>query len=200
MTTRTVTGRLLDAKNLPLANLEVTFKLNRGSFSPGANYPAQSEVKALTDTQGNFTIDLWVNTEGSISTIYLCRMPDGEKFSFNLPAGSSPVDIQFLRAQNIQANQEDPSILAYIDQRIASNGGGGIPRFEMNFNDASLSVGGKLPVLHNKGVRPVSITVFNNEGTGVVPDDTKCENLNTCAIDLASFRPLVGSWSLILGF
>lgn len=130
MGVRKVTGTLLKIDNTPWSNVPIIFSISSGTFTSEANYlPERKTVK--TNSQGNFSVDLWTNSVGTIPTNYLCTLPSREVFSFVLTPGLAPVTIQFLRAQSIQPVPTPQSILAYIDEQVAdevaeSGGGQGI--------------------------------------------------------------------------
>lgn len=55
-----------------------------------------------------------------------------------------------------------------------------------------------LTVLHNLNQTPVVVQVFNNLKQYVIPDLITLTNNNTASIDLSSFTPITGTWSIII--
>jgi hypothetical protein len=71
--------------------------------------------------------------------------------------------------------------------------------YEKVFTQFDLTVLNKLPVTHNLGNYPSSLSISDQNGKPVIPDDWINESVNTVAVDLTSFVPLVGTWTLSLG-
>ena len=93
--------------------------------------------------------------------------------------------------------------LATLDSAIAtlqqSGGGGGgtsSSDYERQFTQADLSVAGLLPVNHNLGNRPSGIRVWMGTGENIEPDEIEIVTVNAIAVNLQSFQPLVGTWTV----
>lgn len=124
MGVRNVTGTLLKIDNTPWTNVPIIFEISPGTFTTEANYlPERKIVK--TNSLGQFSVNLWTNSLGTIASQYKCTLPSKEVFSFVLNPGDTPVSIQFLRAQSTQPTPTPQTILSYIDERIAAGGGTG---------------------------------------------------------------------------
>jgi len=65
------------------------------------------------------------------------------------------------------------------------------------FTDAEL-VAGILTVIHDLSQRPVAVQVYNNNWDIVFPDNVNLLGVNTARVDLSSFTPISGNWSVIV--
>jgi hypothetical protein len=124
MATRRVTGVIRKINNQPWGNAELSFEIDKGTFTTEANFPLNN-VQVRTDASGLFEVELWCNSEGTIPTEYICSLPDRARFNFVLTPGTTPVSLQFLRAQGVQPTPIPQTILDYIDGQIGAGGGGG---------------------------------------------------------------------------
>jgi hypothetical protein len=118
MNIRTVSGKLLKIDNSPWANERVIFVLNKGSFTTDATYLPDRKI-ATTDSEGNFSIDLWTNAEGAIASEYTCILPSLEEFDFTIPAGS-PVSIEFLRSLQTPSQPTPQTVLDFVEDYLDS--------------------------------------------------------------------------------
>lgn len=110
MTTRTVTGTVLRADGQPWAGARVRFELDRGSFTSTATYPPDQR-ETTTNEDGQFSVSLWTNAEGSLPSCYRCVLPNGDTFDFVLPAGASSIGIEALRLIDVAAHiWTDPGV------------------------------------------------------------------------------------------
>jgi hypothetical protein len=75
----------------------------------------------------------------------------------------------------------------------------GATQFEQTFTEASLSVAGVLPVIHNLNTYPSAVTVWTNTGIPLSADRVDFSGSNAIAVTLESFRPLVGTWRISIG-
>ncbi|MBL1177649.1 hypothetical protein [Pantanalinema sp. GBBB05] len=73
---------------------------------------------------------------------------------------------------------------------------GGNASYDRAFTNSDLSIAGLLPVVHDLNTNPSGVTVFNSSGEMVLPDRVEVLTANTLSIDLSSFIPLQGAWSL----
>lgn len=71
--------------------------------------------------------------------------------------------------------------------------------YELDFTDASLGVG-ILTVYHNQNLlRPGNVTIWNQIGKIVIPDDIRVIDADNIEIHLQSYTPLTGTWKLTIG-
>jgi hypothetical protein len=76
---------------------------------------------------------------------------------------------------------------------------GGATATETSFTNSSLSAG-VLTVTHNKGLTAgytALVTVVNNSGAVVIPDQINTFAANSFKVDLTSFGTLSGTWYVI---
>jgi len=59
-------------------------------------------------------------------------------------------------------------------------------------------VAGVLTVAHNLGNNIVLVQVSNNLNQIITPDLVTLTNTTSCAVDLSSFLPLIGTWNVIV--
>lgn len=71
--------------------------------------------------------------------------------------------------------------------------------FEMTFSQSSLSISNLLPVTHDLNTYPSAIGVWDGNGELITPDEIQHQSLNSLAIDLSSFAPIQGVWTLSIG-
>lgn len=117
MTTRTVKTKILKGDGTPWSNARVNFVLINNSFTDTAQYP-KSTVRALTNQQGEMQADLWINTEGDKPTKWRCFLPSKESFEFNIPPGSTPIEVSVLREDYQEGTPQYNSLITYIDDYI----------------------------------------------------------------------------------
>lgn len=86
---------------------------------------------------------------------------------------------------------------------ISSTGGGGGPggtvQYEQSFTNVSLTIAGLLIVTHNLDTYPSAVKVWSNVGDEIWPDNVSYSTSNVVVIDLSSFMPIVGTWTLSIG-
>lgn len=101
MATRLVTykiGRAIGADEfVPWIAGRLHWELVPGGYDPEAVYPGQRK-SSFTDENGEGSIGLWVNAEGTDPSVYRVTLPSQESFTFTLSAGDDPIDLSTLRA------------------------------------------------------------------------------------------------------
>lgn len=120
MAMRDVVGRVLRTDGTPWESGVVHFRLTPGSFTPTEQFP-ESQVEALTDATGAFSVSLWTNEEGDKASRYVCRLPNQETFDFTLPLGDgTPIELSTLRALGLVPGQEQhETVLTFIKNQPA---------------------------------------------------------------------------------
>jgi hypothetical protein len=93
MTTRTVTGKLLDGKAQPRAGVKGLFRLESFSYDALATVPVDGEVPFESGSDGTYSVDL----AADLATRWVYSCPGTPGFMFVLPAGD-PISIEELRA------------------------------------------------------------------------------------------------------
>jgi hypothetical protein len=68
--------------------------------------------------------------------------------------------------------------------------------FERGFTQADLSIAGIFAVAHGLNTRPSGVTVYDGTGEEIQPDRITVLNLDTIAVDLASYAPIAGIWRI----
>lgn len=74
--------------------------------------------------------------------------------------------------------------------------GGTVTTYERTFTEADLTIAGLLPVTHNLNSYPSAIGVFDNNTEQIQPDKIDILSPNTLSIDVSSYRPLTGVWTV----
>jgi hypothetical protein len=72
---------------------------------------------------------------------------------------------------------------------------GGIPYYLSSFTNANLTAG-ILTVTHNLGVQYGSVTIVDNTGKEILPDDVTFTSTTALAVDLTSYGTLTGTWQV----
>lgn len=70
------------------------------------------------------------------------------------------------------------------------------PDYERTFTQADLSVAGILPVNHGLGAKPSGLSIYDGTGAQIEPDAVEAPNPNAIALNLHSYTPIAGTWSL----
>lgn len=69
--------------------------------------------------------------------------------------------------------------------------------YTTTFVDGDL-VAGVLTVTHSLNQRPVNVQIYTNTFALIIPDGVVLNSVNTAQVDLSSFTPLTGTWSVIV--
>lgn len=70
----------------------------------------------------------------------------------------------------------------------------------IEFTNARLTVANLLIARHDlETITPSSVIIWTNDGQIILPDQVRCISLDTIVIDLTSFVPFIGTWTLIIG-
>lgn len=69
--------------------------------------------------------------------------------------------------------------------------------YTLTFDNADLSTG-VLTVTHNLGNAYPSVTVYDNNGKVILPDEITSSSINALAVDLTSFGTLTGDWTVVV--
>ena len=70
---------------------------------------------------------------------------------------------------------------------------------EFTFTQFSLTIANKLPVVHGFGTYPSALSIVDALGNPIVPADWLNESINSLSVDLTSFVPISGTWTISLG-
>ena len=111
----TLTGKLLDSNALPLAFKSISFRLTSVGVDtatlPRETFP-RDIVRIKADAAGEFSVDLWVNGDSQVESIYEVGMPDGQLLKVIVPqaANGGIIDLATLIAEH----QVDGSIVQDI--------------------------------------------------------------------------------------
>jgi hypothetical protein len=101
------------------------------------------------------------------------------------------------RIQSLESN--DPGqveAIATLQQSLADLTAGNVADYEATFVNASLSVNGSLAVVHGLNSKPSSVAVYPPNGEAVNPDNIVYVSPNAIAIELTSFTPISGVWTV----
>jgi hypothetical protein len=117
--TKTVFGTLSNGG--PLAFADIFFTLVEETSS-GSSLVLQKPIRATTNAEGFFSVNLFNNATGDRSTHWECKPPFGDRFSFTISdATPNPVSLSFLEETGtLPSDPQYDTILAYIQQQIAS--------------------------------------------------------------------------------
>lgn len=170
------------------ANAPINFALTPDSYTANTLYP-ENYVTAITDAQGYFEVSLWINTQGAKSSQYWCTLPSRERFRFDLPFGTEPIDIGVLRAgARIDMSRSNSlSILEELAERAESR----------TFTNADLTLG-KLVQPHGLNRKLVNVTLFDGDLNEVNASNVKPISEAAVEIDLNGWAPITGVWEVLI--
>lgn len=105
MATRVVTYKIGRAMGpgedfIPWINGVLLWELVPGSYDEESQFP-NLQRRSYTDENGEGSIGLWCNSEGTDASVYRVTLPSQETFTFTLSpgvSGNEPIDLQTLRA------------------------------------------------------------------------------------------------------
>jgi hypothetical protein len=116
---RLVKGIIHKLSDEPWKNLRVVFKLNQGSYTAAYQYPID-EVVLKTDEFGRFEGFFWCNEEGLENSFYQIYQPfELEGVKFNVPIGTTPIELSVLRQGGITPIEPQyPTLITYFENYI----------------------------------------------------------------------------------
>ena len=124
MATRTVTGTVYDISGAPLEGKRVEINLLQlGLATDLPVYPQQSNpAPILTDSLGEFSVELWVNDESEVKSIYEVVFNDATRPQFIVPVGAGSIDISDLVINHgPESAPQDSNALTLKADRDAGN-------------------------------------------------------------------------------
>jgi len=69
--------------------------------------------------------------------------------------------------------------------------------YTLTFDNADLSMG-VLTVTHNRGNAFPSVTVFDNNGKIILPDEVDSSSINALTVSLVSYGTITGDWTVVV--
>ena len=124
MSTTTVTGTINGVNNTALANKWITFRLLQlGTDSGSTATVAQSVDSIKTDTNGNFSIELWNNGSSGKRSVLQITVDGSKAETVIIPAGTASIELWDL-IENYQADgstSEQVPTVSELFLRKASN-------------------------------------------------------------------------------
>ncbi len=191
-----VTVRVARANTLPWKKGKVKFYLLTGSYTNTHQIPGteSATITSTLDDNGEDIVTLWAEDTGIIETSYLCILPNGESFTFNIPVpGLTSYELSVLRqlGQTIQ-NPNYSTVIDYInnylESGVISSGGSNI-----TFLTYTQSVASNNWVFnHNKNKIPIAqVTDLN----GVIKPLVEIK-LTLTQVIVNSILPIVGKVNL----
>lgn len=137
MATRVITGSVYNLLNQPVQNAKIKFTLNTSACTTDREYN-RSSVEVITDSSGNWSVNLWCNSESLSPTNYTCVDTDGSRFIFTLEPGSIPLTFTQIKVLGVPIGVADVSLKKYIDQQLVSivaNAGNSLQNIFLPFAD-----------------------------------------------------------------
>jgi hypothetical protein len=98
---RNITGTIRKTDGTVWDGAVLEFELERSSFDESAQYPNRV-VRAAADESGEISVSLWINEDALRPSRYICTLPDGSQFRFNLPSGFGGADLNQLRETAVE--------------------------------------------------------------------------------------------------
>jgi hypothetical protein len=119
MATRTITTRILKGDETPWKYAQIYFRLKNDTYTDTAQFPVNgSQISAIANEYGRVTVSLWVNTEGDLPTGWICTLPSGKEYIFNIPPGSSAIEMSTLFSDYQEGSPQYSSLITYIEDYI----------------------------------------------------------------------------------
>lgn len=115
MTTRTITGTILEPDGTVWASGTVKFDLVTKFATATAAAVNQTSISTTTDANGDFSVALEV--PASDAWEWRCTLPDGNQFNFNLAAGSATTLHALLADANLGATVSASAIATAISDK-----------------------------------------------------------------------------------
>lgn len=104
----------------PWANAPVVFRLRPGSYTEAGQYPSDV-VRLRTEEDGTFAAELWANEEGESASAWEATLPDGETFTFTVPASGGPFSLYTLRVEGeINRDWAGEQVTTYIGEQVTA--------------------------------------------------------------------------------
>jgi hypothetical protein len=107
---RNITGTIRKTDGMVWDGAVLEFELERSSFDESAQYPNRV-VRAVADESGEISVSLWINEDALRPSRYICTLPDGSQFRFNLPSGFGGADLNQLRETAVEDDSPTQSTL-----------------------------------------------------------------------------------------
>lgn len=123
MATRTVTFTSYGVSGEPVEGDIYVFKLKSfGTYTDAPIYLRRGKSAPPTDENGESSIELWVNEDSEIESIYEVKMPSKERARFILPAGVTSIDLSDLIINySPEVSPQIANSLVYKADRDAGN-------------------------------------------------------------------------------
>lgn len=100
------------------ANAEVLFVLSIGTMGSGEINPAKV-LRVVTGSDGRATPYLLVTEDAALASYWIVRFPDGREWSFTVPSGDVPIDLDGLILIGVaEANPPEESLITWIEDNI----------------------------------------------------------------------------------
>jgi hypothetical protein len=167
-------------------------------------YMCLLQLKELTDRM--IVQDPTQTTQGQISASALASTLDAIAAASDAQAAQSAAeaarDIAVAAAGSMtlasqaeaEAGVENTKYMSplRVAQAIAAQAG-----YTLTFDNADLSTG-VLTVTHNRGNAYPSVTVFDNNGKIVLPDEVDSSSINALTVSLVSYGTISGDWTVVV--
>jgi peptidoglycan/xylan/chitin deacetylase (PgdA/CDA1 family) len=124
MATRVVTGLLRLPDGSAYAGAAMTFRITPNAYSATETVPSGT-VTETTAVDGTFSATLWCNLDAIEECHWRAEMPDGESFTFDLPAGGGSVSLESLRVATMVTSWDTDTIQALLDAKYTLSRAGG---------------------------------------------------------------------------
>lgn len=157
---------------------ELSFRLFPGSFDLESQYPA-SIKKIVSGLDGSFSVSLWCNTEGLTISQYECLI-GRDRFVFDLPPGTDPVNIGDLRALSMPISPPIETSLTPVERLLKQ----------------SDLTGDQVVIDFPKRASPVSVIISNNLDQEVQPTNVVFISDRAVRVSLQGYTPITGIWMI----
>lgn len=160
-----------------------------GSVAPAGNstwnVSSEAAMLALSAVKGDIAVRTDISTTFSLSALPASNLSNWVEL---LSSSTGLVQSVFGRTGDVIAEAGDYSASQIADLL-----------YELSFTNASLG-SGILTAYHNQNLpRPGNVTIWNNLGKAVIPDDIRVIDPNNIEIHLQSYVPITGAWKLTIG-
>lgn len=100
------------------------------------------------------------------------------------------------RRVTLQVEEQNRAIVQVGKPGPAGAPGSSGASYERTFTQADLSIAGLLPVTHGLDSFPSGVHIWDESGESIGPDRVEVLTADAIALDLSSFTPLQGTWTV----
>lgn len=200
-----IAGSIVLTAGTSSANTGGGISLNAGDSASGFNGPNISLTAGDTPNQTGGNIVLTpgtsgLSTNGSVVIGLASSAPARLRFLGSVGTGVNLIANSVTNDYTLTLPVVDGTNGYFLQYTTGGQlqwapGSGG--SYSTTFTNGDL-VAGVLTVTHSLNQRPVNVQIYTDIFSQIIPDSIVLNTVNTAQIDLSSFTPLTGTWSVIV--